>query len=266
MANWQWAEMTSPEIKEAAVATGGVCIVPMGVYEKHGDHLPLGTDVLCSSTLAIRAADIEPAVVFPPYYFGQIVEAKHWPGAIAIKHDLMTALLENLCEEIARNGFKKILLLNGHGGNEAFLSLFSFRMLECPRDFTVYTAALSHYMSPVLDDPEWKAQMVSTMDQHGGEMETSLIMGIDAAQVKMATLSAPAAPLNRLVNLSARAPIWWYADFPEHYAGDATHATPEKGEFLLQRFAHRIAEIIKQVKADTEATRLQEEFYGRVQH
>ena len=263
---WQWGEMTSPELAEAAKAVAGVCIVPMGVYEKHGDHLPLGTDVLFSSALAVRAAELEPAVVFPPYYFGQIAEGKHWPGAIAIKHDLMTALLENLCEEIARNGFPKILLLNGHGGNEGFLSLFSMRMLELPRDYTCYVAALSHYLSPVLDDPAWKKQMVSEFDYHGGEMETSMMMAIDAAQVKMDALSAPAPSRKRLADLPARAPIWWYADFPEHYAGDAAHATRDKGEFLLQRMAQRIAEIIKLVKADTEATRLQQEFYARVQH
>ena len=264
--SWQWAELTSPELKEAAKTTGGVCIVPMGVYEKHGDHLPLGTDVHFSSALAVRAAQLEPAVVFPSYYFGQIAEGKHWPGAIAIKHDLMMALLENLCEEIARNGFHKILLLNGHGGNEAFLSLFSLRMLERPREYTVYVAALEHYLTPVLEDPAWKAQMVSTLDYHGGEMETSLMLAIDAAQVKMNALAAPTLPLKRLAELPARAPVWWYADFPEHYAGDATHATREKGTFLLQHLAQRIAEIIRQVKADTEASRLQDEFYMRVQH
>ena len=262
----KWAELTSPALAHAATACGGVCIVPMGVYEKHGDHLPLGMDMHTARAVSARAVDIEPAVIFPDYYFGQIAEAKQWPGAIAIKHDLMLALLENVCEEIARNGFKKILLLNGHGGNGAFLELFALRMLEQPRDYTVYIAELRNYWTPVTDDPAWKVQMVSAEDGHGGEIESSVMMAIDAEQVKMDALTAPGVPLNRLAGLPARTPVWWYADFPDHYYGDATHASAEKGEYLLQRFAQRVADIIKAVKADTEATRLQEEFFSRVQH
>lgn len=264
--SWKWAELSSPALAAAAQATGGVCIVPMGVYEKHGDHLPLGMDMHTANTIASRAVDIERAVVFPDYYFGQIAEAKQWPGTIAIKHDLMMALLENVCEEIARNGFRKIILLNGHGGNGSFIDLFAMRMLERPRDYTVYIAALNHYWEPVTNDPAWKAQMVSELDYHGGEIETSMMMAIDREQVKMEALTAPATALNRLAHLPARTPVWWYADFPDHYAGDATPATPEKGEYLLQRLAQRVAEIIKAVREDTEATRLQEEFYSRGQH
>jgi creatinine amidohydrolase len=262
----KWAELTSPELAEAAKTTGGVCVLPMGVYEKHGDHLPVGMDVFFSNTVAARAAEIEPAVVFPNHFYGQIVEGKHWPGAIAIKHDLMVALLENVCEEIARNGFKKILILNGHGGNEGFLALFSLRMLEKPRDYVVYIAALQHYLAPVLDDPEWKAQMVSPYDSHGGEFETSTMMAIDAALVKLQAMTPTGESQHRLSHLPARAPIWWYADFPNHYAGDATHATVEKGEFVMRGFVKKVAEIIAGVKADTEAARLQDEFYARVNH
>ena len=261
----KWMDLTSAELGEAAKTTG-VCVLPMGVLEKHGDHLPLGMDMFFSDYLATHAAELEPAVVFPNHFYGQIAEGKHWPGTIAIRHDLMVSLLENVCEEIARNGFKKILILNGHGGNEGFLALFSMRLLERPRAYTVYIAALQHYLAPVLADPEWKAQMVSAYDSHGGEFETSAMLAIDASLVKLARRTPTGGRLDRLTQLPARAPIWWYADFPNHYAGDATHATVEKGKFLLPRFVAKVAEIIKGVKADTEAVRLQEEFYGRVEH
>ncbi len=263
---WKWEELTAPQFARAVEEVKGVCIVPLGVLEKHGDHLPLGTDGLVISAIAERAAAIEPAIIFPTCYWGQIMEARQWPGTLAIRHQLLFALLENTCEEIARNGCRKIVLLNGHGGNEALLSLFAFTMLERRREFVAYIAQLGHYMSPVLDSPEWNAMMESDFDDHAGEIETSTMMAVNPALVRMADLSAPALPQKRLAHLPARTPMWWYADFPDHYAGDATHATPDKGEFLLRGYSEKVAEIIKAVKEDREAERLQEEFFARTEH
>ena len=89
----KWMDLTSAELGEAAKTTG-VCVLPMGVLEKHGDHLPLGMDMFFSDYLATHAAELEPAVVFPNHFYGQIAEGKHWPGTIAIRHDLMLSLLE----------------------------------------------------------------------------------------------------------------------------------------------------------------------------
>ena len=116
-----WEELTAPEFA-AAVKSAGACIVPLGVIEKHGDHLPLGTDLINVRALAIKAAAIEPAIVFPPYYFGQICEARHQPGTLAFHGGFLLEALRGICAEIARNGLRKIILLNGHGGNIHLLS------------------------------------------------------------------------------------------------------------------------------------------------
>ncbi|MCL1888731.1 MAG: creatininase family protein, partial [Kiritimatiellaeota bacterium] len=67
-----WEKLNIVEFHEAVAKSKGVCLLPMGCLEKHGDHLPLGTDLLCAREVAFRAADIEPAVVFPNYPFGQV--------------------------------------------------------------------------------------------------------------------------------------------------------------------------------------------------
>jgi creatinine amidohydrolase len=264
--SWKWDEFTAPDFVKARDAVDRTCVVPLGVLEKHGDHLPLGTDALFITRVAELATALEPVVQFPTFLYGQIQEAKPYPGTIAIRHELMAALLTNLCEEIARNGFTKIILLNGHGGNESFLGNFTFSMLERPRPFTLYAVRLSHYLAPVTGSAEWLAMMQSQHDNHGGEMETSMLMAVRPELVKMEDMAAPADPLNRLAHLPAQTPIWWYSDFPDHYAGDATHATLEKGEYLMGRLSARVAEIFKAVKADTEALRLQAEYFSRVQH
>ena len=94
-----------------------MCIIALGVVEKHSEHLPLGTDFLNGHKIACLAAEREPAVVFPPFYFGQIYEARCFPGTITLKPTLLMELIQGVLDEIGRNGFRKIILLNAHGGN-----------------------------------------------------------------------------------------------------------------------------------------------------
>ena len=90
-------DLTSPKFARAVDLAGGVCVIPLGVIEKHGPHLPLGTDMYESREIAFHAAQKEYAVVFPPYYAGQINEAKHQPGAIAYSSEL---IVENAGREL----------------------------------------------------------------------------------------------------------------------------------------------------------------------
>jgi creatinine amidohydrolase len=128
-------ELTSPLFVNAVAKAGGVCIIPMGIIEKHGPHLPLGTDLFEAREVASTAAKKEYAVVFPPYFTGQIFEAKHQPGAIAYSTDLMWKMLDETCAELSRNGLKKIILLNGHGGNNSFVQYFCQAQLASPKDY-----------------------------------------------------------------------------------------------------------------------------------
>ena len=122
-------ELTSPQMAEAIQLSGKTCIIPLGILEKHGPHLPVGTDLLESRELTRRAVSTEYAVVFPQYYFGQIFEAKHQPGVIAYSNQLVWNILQETCDELARNGFEKIILVNGHGGNNSFLPYVSRSLL-----------------------------------------------------------------------------------------------------------------------------------------
>lgn len=261
-----WEELTCPEFAEAVKRVGGVCLVPWGVLEKHGNHLPVGTDVIVARDVARRAAAIEPAVVFPTLYFGQISEGKHWPGAVALPHRLMFDLLEGVCEEIARNGFKKIILLNGHGGNEGLLGVFAQSTLDRPRDYMVYPLRLANYMGPVNADPAYKKQMVSSFDMHGGETETSTVLAVNQKLVKMDAITNDGLPTGRLAQLPVYTGISWYAEYPNHYAGEPAAATVEKGEFLMTGYARNVARIIQAVKADAMAPKLVQEFYSRGKH
>lgn len=264
---WKWEELTAHDFPAAVEAAHHTCIIAVGVLEKHGEHLPTGTDTLNSRAVAERAAEIEPAIVFPWYYFGQIHEAKQWPGALALRREVLFSVLENVCEEIARNGMNKIVLLNGHGGNEAWLDCFSMFLLERPRPYTVYLVRLRDYHT-IMQDPTWQKMMQSSFDYHGGEVETSLSLAVRPDLVKMEYVTGPGLPQKRLGDLGgmAKTTMFWYADYPDHYAGDATTASIDKGRFVLDHYATRLAQILRAVKSDTITPALEAEYVARCQH
>lgn len=260
-----WLDLTAPEFVKAVEQAQGVCVIAVGVLEKHGEHLPLGTDVLVGQKVAEEAAAREPVVVFPQYCFGQIFEAMHQPGTVAIRPELQMALLENLCEEIARNGLKKIVLLNAHGGNEFFLSYFAQTMLSRPRDYHVYVIRLGHYY-PV-KDPDWQRMKQTDVDGHAGESETSMVLAAYPQLVKMEAIGGDGMPARRLAHLpNVYTAFGWYADYPDHYSGDAKYGSVEKGRFLMDRAAENVAGILRAIKTDTAAAGLAAEFYGRCRH
>lgn len=260
----KWSELTSLNFRKAVEKCEGVCLLPLGVIEKHGDHLPLGTDLLTAQEIACRAAEIEPAIVFPEYYFTQIQEAKHQPGCIAIKAEMMWKMLENVCEEISRNGLKKIIFVNGHGGNNSFLPYFIQMMLEKQRDYIIYMhqgwSGHSEYAK------KWEKLKETTEDGHAGEMETSVMMAIRSELTRMEDLSEkPGKALGRLSHLPGiGTPVSWYANYPDHYAGDGHYGTREKGELLMKGFVASLVDVTKAVKADTETERLYKEFFSRI--
>ncbi len=133
----QWEELTAVDFARAARETG-VCLIALGVVEKHGEHLPLGTDFLNGHAIACLAAEKEPAVVFPPFYFGQIYEARCFPGTITIKPTLLIELLQGVLDEIGRNGFGKIILFNAHGGNDFLVPFLAQCALWDPKPYSLY--------------------------------------------------------------------------------------------------------------------------------
>jgi creatinine amidohydrolase len=112
----KWEELTAPDFVTAIHQSQNTCVLPFGILEKHGPHLPLGTDLLDVRFAALNAVKQEYAVVFPEYYFGQIFEAQQEPGTVAYSLSTQLLLLQETVKEMARNGCKKILIVNGHGG------------------------------------------------------------------------------------------------------------------------------------------------------
>ena len=256
-----WEELTAPDFAQAISRSGGTCLLPFGILEKHGPHLPLGTDLLDVRYAALHAAEQEYAVVFPEYYFGQIFEAKHQPGTVAYRARLQLELLEETTDEMARNGCKKVLIVNGHGGNGHLLPYFAQTLLDTPHDHVVYVLGL-------VEMPPGGAQKKTSMDMHAGESETSAMMISRPDLVHMDRASsqsgADQARLHLPENLYTA--IWWYARFPNHYSGEGAAATRELGQYKMDNWVKAIVESIKAVKADQSSLKLQNEFFEKAKH
>ena len=257
----KWEELTATEFSSAIQHSQGTCLLPFGIIEKHGPHLPLGTDLLNVRYATIHGAEQEFAIVFPEYYFGQIFEARHEPGTMAYSARLQLELLQETTDEMARNGCKKILIVNGHGGNNSLLPYFAQAQLSMPHDYVVY---VYRGASAAPGRPPMKTKV----DGHAGESETSHLMITRPDLVHMDRAAAESgADLNRLdLPVPVYTGIWWYAKFPDHYAGDGTAANKELGEFDMKHWADGIAAAIRAVKSDQNSLKLQKEFFEKATH
>lgn len=257
-----WEELTAADFRSAIQQSQGTCLLPFGILEKHGPHLPLGTDLLDVRYAALHAAQQEYAVVFPEYYFGQIFEARHEPGTIAYSSQLQLQLLQETTDEMARNGCKKVIIVNGHGGNEYLLPFFAQSQLEKPHDYVVYVLGRA-------ETPPGGPKAKSTgPDWHAGEAETSTMLIAHPELVHQdRARSESGADLGRQ-NLpeSLYTGIWWYARFPNHYSGDGSLATSELGQFKMNAWIDSIVKATRAVKADQESLKLQNEFFEKAAH
>ena len=260
----RWDELTASEWPKALKQSDSTCILPIGILEKHGPHAPIGSDLIHVREWAARSTKKEYAVVFPDFYYGQINESRHQYGTFALPERVVWDLLEATCDEIGRNGFKKILIINGHGGNPQMIRYFIQTRLEKQRNYAVYffePSADSAYRKQL--DALHKSDQAT--DQHAGERETSTLLYLRPDLVKMdSATNEPGNNLNRLNIPNVYTAIWWYADYPNHYAGEGAKATAALGKFITEHTISQLVTAIKDVKADKKTLQLQNEFFERV--
>ncbi|MEM1558009.1 MAG: creatininase family protein [Thermoproteota archaeon] len=252
-----WECLTSPGIKEA-VDKKLIAVLPIGSVEIHGPHMPTGTDSLTIREIVIKAVEKEPAIVLPTLYYAYVPENRHFPGTISLSARTILAVIEEICEEVSRNGFKKILIVNGHGGNSNLLRVFLRESLHKEKDYVIY--ALIEPWASLKEVAEKICE--SKMIGHACELETSMGLFLFENLIKMENVKREA----RIGSTSLdgiETPVDWQAYALDLYTGDPRPATKEKGKILVEKLVDFIADAIRRIKYDEKVPEILDDFYKR---
>ena len=261
----RWDELTFSDWDLALEKSKNTCILPIGILEKHGPGVPIGSDLIRAREWAKRATKEEYAVVFPDYFYGQVNEARQHYGTFSLPSDLTMNLLEATTDEIARNGFDKIIIINSHGGNPQMIRYFIQNQLEKKKDYVVYF--FEPGMSKEVRDEMMRIRKTElATDQHGGEREASEIKYLRPELLKLERSPDESGEnLNRLkLPSTLYTAIWWYASYPNHYAGDASFASLELGKLITDNTLSELITAIKSVKNDRQTLEIQREYFKNV--
>jgi len=264
-----WENLREEEFEEAIEKSKGVCILPVGCLEKHGQHLPVGTDVIHISEIAKLSAESEYAVVFPPIYFGEKTGAQNFKGTVVFSTELRQRLLKETCSEIARNGFKKILIYNGHGGNQAMISNFSRSVLMENVDYCVFDYSLGSDFAtpkkllsknyPYLTSEDRKVLNDYTAQKkrygHACFIETGWVYGVRPESVRLDKINQESGQsehrFDGFSNLKINTPLAWMADYPNSYAGDSFEGMNERiARAMVEYSTESLCNVIKFLKEE----------------
>lgn len=272
----RWIDIKSDEFPAAVEKCNGVCAIPIGCVEAHGTHLPLGCDTISAAECARRAAEVETVCVFPEMYFGEKSGAGEYPGTIIFPTPLIWAILEQSCNEISRNGFKKIVLYNGHGGNVAMLSAFSRYILQKKPDYMVYVYYQSLVnLQCILDEqekypyllPEDLAIMQDFLDEkkfdgHGGFVESGVLYDICPQHIDLEKWKTVDGVSTRrfaaFYEHKFYTPFAWMGDQPNSLHCDYHDGlNPRIAKAMAQRTVEESAEAFKFIREET----ISDEYY-----
>jgi creatinine amidohydrolase len=252
-----WLETTSPDL-EKQVKDGAIAVMVVGSIEIHGPHLPVGTDTLVTQALVERATERERAVVLPPLPFAYVPENRHFPGTLTLSPRALLDILGEIADEVGRNGFEKLLLVNGHGGNNAILNAFVMSR-SSKRKPIVYA-----YLSPWEIPRDVELRVTEGLETgHACVIETSRALALFEGLVKLEAVDHPARTSADGLPKGVISPYWWQAKALELYLGDPRLATAEKGKVLNDIMVENIVRAIRSVKDDSITPKVADDFAKR---
>jgi creatinine amidohydrolase len=253
----RWIELTTTEMEAAREEAQGVALIPVGSIETHGPHLPVGCDAFVADRVADLAAEEEPVVVLPAMPYTWSPQARRHPGAITVQSTHLVALLEDVCDEIWRNGFPKIALLHAHGGNVPMDYLMPAHMVERGKPYALYSIGPWGGLDPAVLTRERARAPIG----HACHVESSSLMFVRPDLVKMANLKGEdISPRPGPAVGSAQTGIGWIESHPYGVIGQPALATPQLGEELIRGWAKGVAAILRRIKQDEVTPRVVAEF------
>ena len=258
-AKFLWGEMTWPEIREASEQQR-VVLLPVGVIEQHGYHLPTQVDTFLADQICrLAAAEMaDRAIVVPPIAHGFVPHHMDFPGTITVRAQVFIDYVVDVCKSIVSHGFTKLLIFNGHGGNTSVLDVAA---KVVTLDTGGFCAFISHWelepvkraMAEIRESPPAGGTL------HADEYETSVYLAIDEAGVQMnKAVCEYRVPDSRYFWIdmfgggdritSARFIEPWSSFTESGVAGDPTLATRDKGEHLVRAAVRGLVDLVSEMR------------------
>ncbi|MVP00826.1 creatininase family protein [Paenibacillus lutrae] len=218
-------------------------ILPIGAVEAHGPHLPLGTDNLLAERLAGRLAERTTSFVLPTLPYGQVWSLRNFPGSINVSNEALIRMLTDIGESLYQQGFRIFAIVNGHLGNAVALKEAARVLYERVPELKVY-----YFFYPgtkeVTNEVRETASAHGTY-MHADEIETSYMLYLAGEYVDMSKA------INGAPVMTAEAdctPTPWEEMTSSAVLGDATLATREKGEKIIERSLDVMADMLNRAK------------------
>jgi creatinine amidohydrolase len=264
MISYRYGELTWPQVKEAAAA-GKVAVIPVATIEDHGFHLPIDTDLRLCSEVCERAVEAaaDRAVLVPAINHGYSPHHMDFPGALTIGADTFIKYGVDVCRSLTHHGFRRILIVNGHGSNTPFVDIIA-RLTVVETGALV--AAVNYWNAPGVHDV---ANSLRESDPIGGmnhacEFETSIYLALRPELVDMskAVRELSHEPTKNYWTdlVGGDGPLvmmeHWSAISKSGVMGDPTKATAEKGTKLLSAAVTGLVELIDEIHTRRPAERM----------
>ncbi|MFL5245034.1 MAG: creatininase family protein [Gemmataceae bacterium] len=256
---YRYEKLTWPEIDDA-VGMGKVCIVPCGSVEQHGPHLPLDVDIVCPQGVAYGLGKVMPdkVLVLPPVWYGYTGHVMDFPGTINTHYQTFIHQVLDITKSLAYHGFKKIILLNGHGSNMPNLDLAA-RRTNLETDAECVLIAWWNLLTVDKEFfPRWRQSKFPGGCAHACELETSMYLYLDGDNVRkdeikngVVSFNEDNSPFN-WVDLFAAGPatvISWTSSYSETgVLGEPELATAEKGRQVYEESVKQLGRFINYFK------------------
>ena len=257
-----WADLGARDfaaLRDSAQAGQIVAVLPVAAVEQHGPHLPLHVDAtllqgVIAAALPLLPADL-PALFLPPQSIGLSTEHLSYPGTLTLSPATLIALWSELGACVARAGVKKLLLLNGHGGNVSAMDIVA-RELRQRHGLLVYSASWFSLPLPEAVSAQFSAEE-HRFGIHGGEIETSMMLHLAPATVHMEhaqawrSSSQDRAERYAILGNGKSAKMGWAIEdyHPSGAVGQANAATAEKGWAVVEAAAVQLAALLRELHA-----------------
>lgn len=237
MSGVQWQVQTRPDIA-ACDRERTVVVLPLGAVEQHGLHMPLGTDTMLAAAVAEGAArqlaGTVPVLLLPPPWYGYSPHHMSFPGTVTLSSATFMAMVKDIAGSVLAHGFRRLALVNGHGGNVSVLDVVASDLGHAWHR-RARIAAVTYFALVAHRAPEFRESAVGGMG-HACEFETSLMLHLAGEAVRMERAQTCYPETNSpflATDLFGRSLARTYIDFADLSAtgtfGDPGLASAEKG-------------------------------------